>query len=128
MKASLGTALVAAAVFALAGCEGNNLFTGVGINGVPAPTPGAIQGSVTTAGAPVGAVWVIALELRDSAVTNSSGRFTFPNVPAATYTLSMKAPLHYRLAAGDSSTQTVTVPAGGLGVVHWRLIPAGPIQ
>jgi hypothetical protein len=123
MRASLRAALIVLAPIAFAACDGENLFTGLGINGVPVAVPGSIQGSVTAASLPVGAAWVIALELRDSAITNSEGRFVISGVPAATYTVSLKAPLNFELAPGDSSTQTVTVPAGGIGVVNWRLTP-----
>jgi hypothetical protein len=127
MRGTLRAALTVVTALVLTACEGENLFVGVVRDGTPAARPGTIQGSVTSTGTPVGAAWVVLLELRDSALTDSQGRFVFRDVPAATYTLSLKAPLHFRLVPGDSGTQSVTVPAGGVGFVSWRLTHAGPL-
>jgi hypothetical protein len=121
-------ALAFALVWLVPACEGENRFVGTGFDGTPFAAPGMIEGSVTVSGTPVGAAWVVAIELQDSTVTNSQGRFRFFDVPAAIHTISLRVPLHYRLVPGDSTTQTVTVTPGGLGVANWRLVPAGPIQ
>jgi hypothetical protein len=117
--AVLVLALVAAA------CEGDNLFPEFGVgNGVPGQ--GAIEGSVTTAGTPMGGVWIILVD-RDSTQTDGLGEYRFAPLPASTYTVSIRVPLNHTLAPGDSATQRVTVAAGGVRVVDWRLIAEGPV-
>jgi hypothetical protein len=118
--------MAVALVFGLGGCEAENQFLGLGSDGRPFAQPGSIEGSVSVSGAPVGAAWVVALELRDSTITDSQGRFQFVEVPAAVHTISLRVPIQYRLVPGDSTTQTVTVTPGGRGIASWRLTPVGP--
>lgn len=107
-------AIVAACcALAAAACEGSNVFgsNSLGSSGTTART-GTVQGSVLAGGSGLGAVPVI-LVGQDSTSTDATGVFRFDSLAAATYTVSVRVPLGYTLAAGQTGTQNVTVGAGG---------------
>lgn len=107
-----------------AGCEGDNIFPTIPISGTEGPVrPGTIEGTVTAAG-PMGGVRIILVN-RDSTLTDGAGRYRFINLPASTYTVSIRVPLNHVLAPGDSATRRVQVGAGGTQQVNWNLVPEG---
>lgn len=105
---------IAALCGVLAACEGANAFTGTqfGREGGTGGGTGTIAGSVIADGSGAGGVSVV-LVGRDSTVTDDSGAFTFGSVPSGTYQLSVRVPLGFTLAAGQTPTRTVSVSAGG---------------
>jgi len=107
----LGIATVCGAL-AVAACDGSNLFSsdvGTGTNG--SGSRGAVQGTVLAGGTGLGAVPVI-LVGQDSTSTSTAGVFVFDSLPAATYQLTVRVPLGYTLAAGQTATQAVSVTSG----------------
>ncbi len=100
-------------------CNGSNAFTGPGGVGVGTGGGGAgslngtIEGTVTADGAGRGGVSVI-LVGRDSTVTAGDGTYRFAGIPAATYSVAVRVPVGFRLAAGQNGTRVVTVGAGGV--------------
>jgi hypothetical protein len=114
MRVRLKIGIAAACtVLASAACEGANAFTAsdFGRSGGGAAGVGTIQGQVTADGAGAGGVSVILIG-RDSTVTNGAGVFTFGNVPSATYSVAVRVPVGFALAAGQTGTRTVTVTDG----------------
>ncbi|HEX8830916.1 MAG TPA: carboxypeptidase-like regulatory domain-containing protein [Longimicrobium sp.] len=104
---------VACGALAAAACDGSNLFGGtVDVPGNGGAGTSRVQGSVLADGSGVGAVPVI-LVGQDSTQTNASGVFVFDSLAAATYTVSVRVPLGFTLAAGQTSTRSVTVGTGG---------------
>lgn len=103
--------IAAACALAAAACDGSNLFSGAfGTGALPTGT-GTVQGSVLADGTGAGGVSVI-LVSQDSTVTDPSGVFTFDSIPAATYTLAVRVPIGFTLAAGQTGTRSVTVTTG----------------
>jgi hypothetical protein len=101
----------ACALLAAAACDGSNLFSGdFGTGTLPTGT-GTVQGSVLAEGTGAGGVSVI-LVSQDSTVTDLNGVFTFDSIPAATYTLSVRVPIGFTLAAGQTGTRSVSVTTG----------------
>lgn len=128
MRTSLhrGTALALGLLLALTACGGENAFPGLGITNGATDT-GTILGSVTSSGVGVGGVEILLLGARrDSTLTNSQGQYRFERLAAGTYDLSIRVPLNYTLAPGDSATQRVQLAARGQATVNWRLQPQGP--
>lgn len=112
MNVRLWIGLSAACCALAAACDGSNVFgTGLGTNGSSTSTA-TVQGSVLAGSSGLGAVPVI-LVGQDSTDTDANGVFVFDSLAAATYTLSVRIPLGYTLAAGQTATRTVTVGAGG---------------
>lgn len=110
-RVRLGVAAAACAMLAAAACDGANGLTGrFGTNGSGAGT-GTIQGQVTADGTGQGGVSVILVN-QDSTVTSGSGTFTFSSVPSGTYQISVRVPIGFTLAAGQTSTRAVTVTDG----------------
>lgn len=102
----------ACCALAAAACEGSNVFgSSLGSSGATART-GTVQGTVLAGGSGLGAVPVI-LVGQDSTSTSATGVFTFDSLAAATYTVSVRVPLGYTLAAGQTASRPVTVGAGG---------------
>jgi len=102
----------ACAALAAAACDGSNLFT-VPIGTTDGtPGTGTVQGSVLAGGTGAGAVPVI-LVGRDSTQTDANGVFSFDSIPAASYQLSVRVPIGFALAAGQTATRTVAVTSGG---------------
>jgi hypothetical protein len=125
-RAMLGV-LSLSAVLATAACDGVNAFASdrPGTSGgFPTDSTGTqtgtLSGTVTADGGGLGAVTVI-LAGRDTTETNSQGVFIFVGLPASTYTVGVQVPAGYELIPGQSSTQTVTVTAGGTGTANWSL-------
>lgn len=121
------------AVLATAACEGTNAFgvnnlgstgstggTGGSGNDPSGSQTGTLSGTVTADGGGLGAVPVI-IAGRDTTETNSAGGFTFTGLPASTYTVGILVPTGYELVPGQTSTQSVTVTAGGTGTANWAL-------
>jgi hypothetical protein len=110
----------------MAGCGGDNIFPTYPLSGTEGVVrPGTIEG-VVTAGSPLGGVSIILVN-RDSTVTDGAGRYRFANLPASTYSVSIRVPLNHALAPGDSATRTVGVGAGGVETVNWSLIRQGAL-
>ncbi|HET7232933.1 MAG TPA: hypothetical protein VFJ16_23190 [Longimicrobium sp.] len=103
---------VACGALAAAACEGSNVFGTQVTSGTGATGTGQVQGSVLAGGSGLGAVPVV-LVGQDSTQTDASGVFTFDSLAAATYTVSVRVPIGYTLAAGQTSTRSVTVGTGG---------------
>jgi len=112
MRMKIGIA-AACMVLAAAACDGANAFTGsdFGRTGGGAGGVGTIQGQVTADGAGAGGVSVVLIG-QDSTVTNGAGVFTFSNVPSSTYSVAVRVPIGFALAAGQTGTRTVTVTDG----------------
>jgi hypothetical protein len=99
---------VAYAALAAAACDGGNSFTGsFGTTG----GAGSIQGQVTSNGTGVSGVPVILVD-QDSTVTSGTGTFAFASVPAGTYQISVRVPIGFSLAAGQTSPRSVVVSGG----------------
>ena len=100
-------------VLTAAACDGGNAFgSDVGFGGDGDGTGvGSIQGQVLADGASQGGV-TVTLSNNQTAVTNTSGQFTFTQVASGTYQVSVQVPLGYQLAAGQTSSRTVTVDDG----------------
>ena len=103
-------------------CGGDNLFEGYGA--AAGGNVGTIEGTVTAAGAPLGAVPII-LVGRDSTMTNGDGLYRFEDLPASTYTVAIRVPLNYEPVPGDSVTRTVRLAGGSVEAVNWRLQARG---
>jgi hypothetical protein len=114
--------IVACAVAAAAACSGANAFTGTDFgNGTGSvPQTGNIQGAVTADGAGLGGVSVI-LVGRDSVQTDGSGVFRFEGLAAATYPVTVRVPIGFALAAGQTGTQNVPVSSGGTATADFAL-------
>jgi hypothetical protein len=80
----------------------------------------AVTGRVTTATGGVGGVNVV-LVGRDSVQTDGNGAYAFRSIPAGTYTVSVRVPVGFALAAGTSANQSVTVGVGGTGTADFTL-------
>ncbi len=106
-------------VFALTACEGENLFPTAPARAASDLT-GAIVGSVTEAGAPVGGVEVV-LGLDEVRTTDSQGQYRFEGLAAGPYTLAIRVPPGFILDPGDFAVRNVAVTVGGTETVNWRL-------
>lgn len=103
----------ACCALAAAACDGSNLFgSGAVGTSVTIARSATVQGSVLVGGSGLGDVPVI-LVGQDSTSTDATGVFRFDSLAAATYTVSVRVPLGYSLAAGQTGTKNVTVGAGG---------------
>lgn len=105
-------------------CGGENLFEGAAATG--GGTVGAVQGSVTATGAPLGAVPVILIGV-DSTMTDGQGIYRFEQLPASTYTVAIRVPLNYEPVPGDSTTRTVQLSGGGTQTINFRLQARGAV-
>lgn len=103
-------------------CGGENLFEGAAAT--TGGTVGTVQGSVTTTGGPLGAVPVILVGV-DSTTTDGQGLYRFEQLPASTYTVSIRVPLNFEPTPGDSTTRTVRLAGGGTETVDFRLQQRG---
>jgi hypothetical protein len=112
-------AIVAAAMLA-AGCGGTTglLGTAGNVDG----NGGTIAGVVSADGVGRGGVQVIAIGAqRDSTTTDGTGTYRLQNVNAGQYTVSVRVPIGFQLAAGQTSTQTVTVVGGSAATANFAL-------
>ncbi|MDB4952316.1 MAG: Carboxypeptidase regulatory-like domain [Gemmatimonadetes bacterium] len=114
-----------------AGCDNGvtNAFTnqrgttgGGGASGDSASS--VVQGQVASATGGLGGVGVL-LVGRDSTQTDGTGNYRFATLPAGTYTVAVRVPFGYTLGAGQNSTQTVSVSAGGTASANWVLTQQG---
>lgn len=115
----------------VAACEGTNAFTAPGleagpVGGQPNSQLGAITGTVTANGRGLGGISVL-VSNRDSTVTNGTGQYTLTNLGPATYSVSIRIPINYTLAAGEENPRTVTVAAGSAANASWQLRETTPI-
>jgi hypothetical protein len=112
-------ALAVAAIIAAA-CEGGaGLFV---TSGAADTANGAIVGNVTANGAGQGGIQLVAIgSQRDSTVTDGTGTYRFAAVPAGQYSVTIQVPIGLQLGAGQSGTQTVSVPAGGSATANFAL-------
>lgn len=122
IRIGLGAALC---VVGAAACDGANGFTGPGlgaggIGGQPNSQLGAITGTVTANGQGLGGISVL-VSNRDSTVTNGLGQYALTNLGPATYSVSIRVPINYTLAAGEENPRTVTVAAGSSTNASWQL-------
>lgn len=119
----------ACGVLAFAACDGTNLFVGgPGTNGGVIPGTGAIQGSVMSGGTGLGAVPVILVN-QDSTSTGLAGAFQFDSLPPAVYALTVRVPIGYALAAGQTGTRSVSVSSGavtGVTIILQRTTTVNP--
>jgi hypothetical protein len=101
------------AALALAACDGANAFTGTqfGREGGGSGA-GAIAGQVTADGRAQGGVPVVLVGV-DSTATDGTGAFRFDSVAAGSYTVAVRVPVGFTLAAGQTATRTAVVTAGG---------------
>ena len=113
LRLKIGIA-VALTALAAAACDGASAFTAsdVGLNGGTTGGTGTIQGLVTADGTGRGGISVILIG-QDSTVTDGSGVYTFSPVASGTYQVSVRVPIGFALAAGQTATRTVTVADGG---------------
>lgn len=112
-------------VVGAAGCEGTNAFTAPGLDagpvgGQPNSQLGSITGTVTANGQGLGGISVL-VSNRDSVVTNGTGQYALTNLGPATYSVSIRIPINYTLAAGEENPRTVTVAAGSATNANWQL-------
>jgi hypothetical protein len=117
--------MAAASLLLLGACNGSNLFTEPGESG-GGDSRGAIVGSVISAGIGMGDVHILLLG-RDSVRTDGQGDYRFANLPAGTYTVSIRVPFGFELAPGDSTSVTRVVAAGGEARADWTLLATGPV-
>lgn len=123
-KRSARVALGGMLVLLLGACGGDNLFPPYGLTGMGViPATGTIEGTVA-GGQPLGGVSVILIG-QDSTVTDGAGFYRFTDVPASTHSVTVRVPLNFTLAPGDSATRTVQLPAGGTATVNWNLVAEG---
>jgi len=111
MRVRLRIGITAACAMLAVACNGSSLFDGELGTGVTPTGTGIVQGSVLAEGTGAGGVPVI-LVGRDSTQTDLNGIFTFDSIPAATYTLSVRVPIGFTLAAGQTATRSVSVTNG----------------
>lgn len=82
-------------------------------------TTGSITGSVRTQTDPVQGA-TVALSGGGSTVTNASGSYTFNDLEAGTYTVTVTLPDGIELADGQTAAKTVTVTAGKSTTASWN--------
>jgi hypothetical protein len=113
MRSNIGIALVLAGAVSSAACSGTNAF---GSQRVPTnaggSSSGTISGQVQSGGSGLGGVRVL-LGNRDSTVTNTSGNFAFDSLDAGSYTLAVRVPVGFALAAGETGQRSLIVAANG---------------
>lgn len=114
--------IVACAVAAAAACSGANAFTGTDFgNGAGSvPQTGDIEGQVSADGAGLGGVAVV-LVGRDSVQTDGSGVFRFEGLAAGTYPVTVRVPIGFALAPGETGTQNVAVAGGSTATANFAL-------
>lgn len=121
MRVHTGIALLLASAVATGACNGGSVF---GTDRVPTTatggTTGSIRGQVQANGSGLGGVTVL-LGNSDSTVTNTAGTFTFDRVAAATYTVGVRVPAGFTLAAGETGQRAVVVAAGGTASANFVL-------
>lgn len=105
---------IAAAITALAAaaCDASS-FTGTtfGSSGGAVSGNGTVSGTVTADGSGQGGVSVILIN-QDSTTTTGTGAFSFPSVPSGTYQITVRVPIGFTLAAGQTSPRNVVVTSG----------------
>ena len=111
-RVRVGIAAALAALAAVA-CDAGGALTGTtfGTSGSPVGGTGSIQGQVTANGNGQGGVSVILIN-QDSTVTTGTGTFTFPSVPSRTYQITVRVPIGFTLAPGQTSPRNVVVTTG----------------
>jgi hypothetical protein len=130
VRAGWLTGLVLSLALAAAGCDDGltNSFTnqrgsngpgGVG-NDTTAQNSSTVQGTVTSPNGGLGGVSVI-LVGRDSTLTDGTGAYRFTRIPAGTYSVSVRVPIGFTLAAGQNSTQTLTVANAATATANWQM-------
>lgn len=113
MNVRLWTGIAAAStLLAAVACESSTVFSTTVPFDVPAGM-GTVQGSVLSGGSGLGGVPVVLIG-QDSTITNANGVFAFDSIPPATYTLAVRVPLGFTLAAGQTATRPVTVSSGAV--------------
>jgi hypothetical protein len=119
----ISIAATLAVLLSAAGCRGDNLFSEPGSTGGE-QNPGSIVGQVTAAGVPVGGVTVIVVNT-DSASTDSQGQYRVDNLPAATYSVTVRVPANYTLETTEPFSKSAVVGAAQISRVDWRLTRTG---
>jgi hypothetical protein len=105
--------VAAACALALAACDGANAFTGTPFGREGGGTgAGTITGQVTADGTAQGGVPVVLVGV-DSTTTDGIGAFRFDSVAAGSYTVAVRVPVGFTLAAGQTANRTAVVTAGG---------------
>jgi hypothetical protein len=110
MRKHMSGALVL--VMALAACDGGSVFGSTRVPTGSGAGQGTITGQVQADGGGLGGVTVL-LANSDSTRTDASGTYAFRNLASATYNLSVRVPLGYAPAAGETTQRTVIVPTSG---------------
>jgi hypothetical protein len=105
LKLGTGT-LLACALLSLAACDGGSVFSS-GAAGSSGGS-GTLVGQVRTVNGPLSGVRVVLVN-RDSTLTDATGSAVFRNLPASSYTVTVRIPTGFALAAGDSTQRTVQV-------------------
>ncbi|HYW08156.1 MAG TPA: carboxypeptidase-like regulatory domain-containing protein [Longimicrobium sp.] len=110
-----------AAVVALAACDGGSAFSGSSLGGGVGGTrqTGSVTGQVSVEGSGLGGVTV--LLGADSTRTDVGGIFRFPNLPPGSYAVSVRVPLGFTLAAGQTAQRTVSLNSGGTSNTSFAL-------
>src|SRR5690606_8708166 len=86
----------------------------------PSGNSATIQGTVTAAGAGVlNAEVVLSGAASRTETTDGVGAYTFSELPAGDYTVSISLPAGYELADGESATREASVTAGGTTTISW---------
>ncbi|HEX8363271.1 MAG TPA: carboxypeptidase-like regulatory domain-containing protein [Longimicrobium sp.] len=99
-------------LMALAGCDGGSVFGSTQVPAGGGTGRGTITGQVQADGGGLGGVTVL-LANSDSTRTDASGTYRFSNLASATYNLTVRIPLGYAPAAGETNQRSVTVPTTG---------------
>jgi hypothetical protein len=87
----------------------------------PPPTTGTISGAVSANSVMLTGV-VLTLSNGRTATTGTSGGFSFADVEAGAYTLSMAVPAGYELAGGEAASKAVAVTAGKASRVDFSVV------
>jgi cytochrome c peroxidase len=87
----------------------------------PLPTTGTISGAVSSNSVMLAGVG-LTLSNGRTATTGTNGGFSFADVEAGAYTLSIAVPAGYELAGGEASSKAVTVTAGNASRVDFSVV------
>jgi hypothetical protein len=110
-----------AAVVSLAACDGGSAFGGSSLGGGVggARQTGSVTGQVSVEGSGLGGVTVLLGS--DSTRTDVGGIFRFPNLIPGNYDVSVRVPLGFTLAAGQTAQRTVSLTSGGTANTSFAL-------
>ena len=118
------TKLLAGALLTLlAACSGG----GTGGNPPVSDQKGSVTGKVTASGSGVSGAQV-SLPGSTAQTTDAAGQFTFENVAAGSYTVSVTLPAGYAMASGESASKPANVARGQAATVNFTLSRTAPVE